>query len=84
MKNEKVRVIVSSMAEHESIIEEERNTIITVMGEVFSGPINFFREKIQRTFGNMITLPQVSIEDLPLEVWAMPQIEGETEAIQLL
>ena len=84
LKNEKVRVIVSSMAEHESIIEEERNTIITVMGEVFSGPINFFREKIQRTFGNMITLPQVSIEDLPLEVWAMPQIEGETEAIQLL
>ena len=88
LKNEKVRVIVSSMAEHESIIEEERNTIITVMEEVFSGPINFFREKIQRALDSnpymSISLPQVSIEDLPLEVWAMPQIEGETEAIQLL
>ena len=58
------------------------------MEEVFSGPINFFREKIQRALDNnpymSISLPQVSIEDLPLEVWAMPQIEGEMEAIQLL
>jgi hypothetical protein len=31
-----------------------------------------------------LKLPVVSIEDLPLEIWAMPQIQGEAEATQLL
>ena len=83
-KREKVRLIVSSMAEHESIIEKERAEFPVVMEEIFSGPINFFREKIQSIFGDMIKLPQLTIADLPIEIWAMPQIEGETEAIQLL
>jgi hypothetical protein len=83
-KREKVRVIVSSMAEHESIIEKERAEFAVVMEEIFSGPINFFREKIQLIFGDMIKLPQLTIADLPVEIWAMPQIEGEVEAIQLL
>ena len=54
------------------------------MKVIFAGPVDFFREKIQSTFGDMIKLPQMSIEDLPIEIWAMPQIEGEEEAIQLL
>ena len=82
-KREKVRLIVSSMAEHESIIESERAEFPVVMEEIFSGPINFFREKIHAIFGDMIKLPQLTIADLPIEIWAMPQIEGETEAIQL-
>lgn len=83
-KNEKVRVLVYSNAEHESQIEEERAEIITVMEEIFIGPINFFSQKITSMFGGLVTLPKVSISDLPLEIWSMPQIEGETEAIQLL
>jgi hypothetical protein len=82
-KNEKVRVLVYSNAEHESQIEQERTEILTVMEEIFIGPINFFSQKITSIFGGLITLPKVSISDLPLEIWSMPQIEGETEAIQL-
>jgi hypothetical protein len=54
------------------------------MEEIFVGPINFFSQKISSVFGGMITLPKVSISDLPLEIWSMPQIEGETEAVQLV
>ena len=84
IKNERVRVLVYSNSEHESQIESERSEIIKVMEEIFVGPINFFSQKISSIFGGMITLPKVSISDLPLEIWAMPQIEGETEAIQFL
>jgi hypothetical protein len=82
-KGEKVRVMVYSNAEHEFQIESERSEILNVMEEIFIGPINFFSEKISSTFDGMITLPKVSISNLPLEIWAMPQIEGETESIQL-
>lgn len=83
-KNEQVRFIVSSMAEHESDIENDRKDIIEVLQEVFSGPVSFLTKKIERFSGGMIKLPTVRIEDLPLEIWAMPQIQGEDEAIQLL
>lgn len=81
---EKVRVLLYSNAEHESQIESERNEITKIMDEVFSGPIKFFSEKIESTFGGMIKLPKISISDLPIELWVMPQIEGEEEAIQIL
>ena len=84
VKNERIRVLVYSNAEHESQIEAERTEITVVMEEVFSGPINYFSQKISSIFGNMITLPKVSISDLPIEIWAMPQIEGEEKAIQLV
>jgi len=84
VKGERVRVLLYSNSEHESQIEFERNEIAKVMEEVFSGPINFFRKKINSIFGGMITLPEVSISDLPIELWVMPQIEGEEEAIQIL
>ena len=82
-KNEKIRVLVYSNAEHENQIEQERTEILTVMEEIFIGPINFYSQKITSIFGGLITLPKVSISDLPLEIWSMPQIDGETEAIQL-
>lgn len=83
-KGEKVRVLVYSNAEHETQIEFERSEIVDVMEEVFIGPINFFSKRISSIFGGMITLPQVSVSDLPIEIWAMPQIEGESESIQLV
>ena len=86
-KNENLRVICSSKAEHESQIEEERIEIIECMKEIFLNPVNVYRDMIESQFSQnnwTLTLPVVSIEDLPLEIWAMPQIEGETEAIQLL
>ena len=84
VKGERVRVLLYSNSEHESQIESERNEITKVMEEVFSGPINFFRKKINSLFGGMITLPEVSISDLPIELWVMPQIEGEEKATQIL
>jgi len=84
-KNENLRVICSSKAEHESQIEEERIEIIECMNEIFSHPIKVYRDMIETKFSQLgLTLPVVSIEDLPLEIWAMPQIQGEEEAIQLL
>ena len=86
-KNENLRVICSSKAEHESQIEEERIEIIECMKEIFLNPVNVYRDMIETQFSQnnwTLTLPVVSIEDLPLEIWAMPQIQGETEAIQLL
>jgi len=83
-KKERVRVLVYSNAEHETQIESERLEIVKVMEEIFVSPINFFSQKISSTFGGMITLPKISIADLPLEIWSMPQIEGETVAIQLV
>ena len=84
-KNENLRVICSSKAEHESQIEEERIEIIECMKEIFLNPVNVYRDMIETQFSQIgLTLPVVSIEDLPLEIWAMPQIEGETGAIQLL
>ena len=84
-KNENLRVICSSKAEHESQIEEERIEIIECMKEIFLNPVNVYRDMIETQFSQIgLTLPVVSIQDLPLEIWAMPQIQGETEAIQLL
>lgn len=83
-KGETVRVLCNSYAEHESEIESERTEILKVMEEVFLGPINFYCEKLHAQFGGMITPPPVTLDELPLELWAAPQIEGETEAIQLL
>lgn len=83
-KGETVRVLCNSYAEHESDIEDERTEIVKVMEEIFLGPINFYCEKLHAQFGGMITPPPVTLDELPLELWAAPQIEGETEAIQLL
>ena len=84
-KDENLRVICSSKAEHESQIEEERIEIIECMKEIFLNPVNVYRDMIETQFSQIgLTLPVVSIQDLPLEIWAMPQIQGETEAIQLL
>ena len=84
VKQEKVRVLVMSRAEHEQDIESERKQIVEVMEELFLAPINFFRVKITQIFGGMIKLPEVHLSDLPMELWAMPQIDGEEEATQLL
>lgn len=83
-KGETVRVLCNSYAEHESEIESERDEIITVMRDIFSQPINFYCEKLSAQFGGMITPPPITLEELPLELWAAPQIEGEKEALQLL
>jgi hypothetical protein len=83
-KGETVRVLCNSYAEHESEIESEREEIIEVMKDIFSQPINFYCEKLRAQFGGMINPPTISLDELPLELWAAPQIEGEGEAIQLL
>ena len=71
------------MAEHESIIEKERAEFPVVMEEIFSGPINFFREKIQSIFGDMIKLPQLTIADLPIEIWQCLKLKVKLKQFQL-
>jgi hypothetical protein len=83
-RGETVRVLCNSYAEHESDIESEREEIVKVLQEVFIGPINFYCEKLRNQFGGMINPPTITLDELPLELWAAPQIEGEVEAIQLL
>ena len=83
-KQEMVRVIVMSNAEHEQDIELERKQIIDIMAEIFNDHIGFATVKVTQLTAGMVNLPEITIQDLPIEIWAMPQIEGETEAIQLL
>jgi hypothetical protein len=87
VKQETVRVLVMSRAEHEQDIETERKEIIEVMSDTFLAPINFYRVKLTQFFGTInmkLQLPEIQLTDLPMEVWAMPQIEGEDEAMQLM
>lgn len=83
-KGETVRIICNSYAEHESEIEKEREEIVKVLREVFLDPINFYCEKLRTQFGGIFNPPPVTLDELPLELWAAPQIEGETGAIQLI
>lgn len=83
---ETVRVACSSKATCEHEIEDERKDIVKTMRDILNSTINWFTSKVEKSFKvlNMsITLPKVTIDDLPLELYWIPQIEGETEAIRV-
>ena len=84
--NETVRVACSSKATCEHEIEQEREDIVKTIRDILDSTINWFTSKVEKSFkvlGMSITLPKVTLDDLPLELYWIPQIEGETEAIRV-
>ena len=84
--NETVRVACSSKATCEHEIEQERADIVDTIRDILDSTINWFTAKVEKSFsllGMSITLPKVTLDDLPLELYWIPQIEGETEAIRV-
>lgn len=79
-----LRVAVSSKAGDEKKIEEEREEIVKFVKEIYVNSATHYASRLKEKFGSYVNLPEPSLDDLAgLEIWAVPQIEGETEAVQL-
>lgn len=79
-----LRVAVSSKAADEHKIEEERKEILNYIEEIYLNSSRHYSSRLDDKFGSLVNFPKPSLDDLKnLEVWAVPQIEGETEAVQI-
>ena len=85
-KNETVRVCASSKAECEHQIEAEREEMVNTIEDILDNTINWYIKWVEERFGNVgmkVDLPKVELSKLPLELYWVPQIDGETEAIRV-
>lgn len=79
-----LRVSCYSKTGDEKKIEDEREEIVNFVEEIYVNSATHYASRLKEKFGSLINLPEPSIDDLSgLEIWAVPQIEGETEAVQL-
>lgn len=79
-----LRVALSSKAGDEKKIEDEREEIVNHIEEIYVNSAKHYSSRLQEKYGSFINLPEPSLDDLSgLELWGVPQIEGETEAVQL-
>jgi len=79
-----LRVSVASKAPDEARIEADREEIVSLVGQIYVENANHYVSRVREKYGNLINLPVPSIDDLnDLELFAIPQIEGETEAVQI-
>ena len=82
----KVRVCASSYAICEHQIEAEREEMVDTIKDILDNTINWYISWVEERFTNVgmkIDLPKVELAKLPLELYWIPQIEGETEAIRV-
>ena len=82
LNQERVRVIASSKAECETLIEEERVEIVEEMKDVLNNTVNWYISWVERRFNSMgmnLNLPKLDMSELPLDLWFIPQIDGESE-----
>ena len=85
-KNETVRVCASSKAECENQIEREREEMVNTIQDILDNTINWYISWVEKRFGNVgmkVDLPKVELSKLPLELYWIPQIDGEEEAIRV-
>lgn len=79
-----LRVCLASKAPDENRIEADRVEILSLIEEIYVNSATHYAGRVKDKFGSFINMPTPSMDDLSgLELWAIPQIEGETEAIQL-
>lgn len=86
INNEKVRVCASSYAICEHQIEAERQEMVDTIGDILDNTINWYISWVEKRFSNVgmnVKLPKVELSKLPLELYWIPQIDGETEAIRV-
>ena len=82
LKRERIRVIASSKAECENTIMDERQEMIDTIKDVLDNTVNWYISWVERRFhsvGMKITLPKLDMSELPLDLWFIPQIDGEDE-----
>jgi hypothetical protein len=82
----KIRVCASSYAICEHQIEKERQEMVDTIKDILDNTINWYISWVEKRFANVgmkIDLPKVELSKLPLELYWIPQIEGETEAIRV-
>lgn len=83
LAGEMVRVSCSSKAVCENQIESERQEMVDAINDILDNTINWYISKVEKMFSVLnIKLPKVDANSLPLELYWIPQIEGETEAIR--
>ena len=84
LAGEVVRVSCGSKAVCEHEIETERQEMVDAINDILNNTINWYISKVERMFSILnIKLPKVDANSLPLELYWIPQIEGETEAIRV-
>ena len=80
LKGERVRVCASSKAECEQQIETDREEMVTAITSILDNTINWYIswvEKRSAQVGWKVDLPKVELSKLPLDLWWIPQIDGE-------
>ena len=79
-----LRVALSSKANDETRIEADRVEILTMIEDIYVNNAKHYASILKQRFGSLINFPEPSLDDLDgLELWGIPQIEGETESVQL-
>ena len=81
-----IRVCASSKAECENQIEAEREEMIDTLQDILDNTINWYISWVENRFSNVgmkVDLPKVELSKLPLELYWIPQIDGETDAIRV-
>ena len=82
LRGERIRVIASSKAECENTIEMERQDMVETIKDVLDNTVNWYISWVERRFtslGMKIILPKLDMSELPLDLWFIPQIDGEEE-----
>ena len=57
--------------------------MIDTIEDILDNTINWYISWVENQFNGMVTLPKVELNKLPLELYWVPQIDGETEAIRV-
>mgnify|MGYP001173591078 FL=1 len=88
-KKEIEKRIIWSNSINEDQIKRDRNKIVSMLNDCHDRSKNYFFNFIKSEITKFplfkeISLPNCELDNLPLELWAGPQIEGETEAIRLI
>lgn len=84
VKGERLRISAGSYAICESEIEVERQEMVDAIKDILNNTINWYISKVENMFSVLsIKLPRVDANDLPIDLYWIPQIEGETEAIRV-
>lgn len=79
-----LRVGLASKADDETRIEKDRVEIIEMVEDIYVNNAKHYASILKQKFGALINFPEPSLDDLDsLELWGLPQIEGEIEAVQL-
>ena len=80
------RVCASSFAICEHQIEAEREEMVDTIKDILDNTINWYISWVEERMSSVMpgfSLPKVELAKLPLELYWIPQIEGETEAIRV-